>query len=381
VPPGLARVALWLVVVIAGGFLLRITAGFSVPLVFAAFLAVLFTPGGDFLERHSVPAAVATALCMLAVLATLTLFGALVSISVASVMNKSSTYAERASEIMTSVSSWTEAYLSLDLVDALSTKDLKLPPLLQQAMRPVGDIAQVLAGLLFTLVFFSFLFHFRHEIRDRLFEIVVHDSDAARERELAIVGAGVTIRRYLWIKFVMSVATGAAIGLASWAMNLDFPLVWALIALALNFIPSLGPMLAVMPASLVALVQGGLPFGLLVTAVMAAIHFVSGNVIEPIIVGYRLRLNFLVVLLSLFVWSVVWGFAGMVLAVPITACIKLALDYSGRKTALGTILGSPHETALPAVPATRPRARSQGSTSSTGSPGPSGPGGAPRPAD
>jgi predicted PurR-regulated permease PerM len=361
VPPGLARWALWLVVVLAGGFLLRISAGFSVPLVFAAFLAVLFTPGGDFLERHSIPAAVATALCVLVVLATLALFGALVSISVASVMNKSSTYADRASEIVASISSWSEAYLSLDLVDALSTKDLKLPPLLQQAMRPVGDLAQVLAGLLFTLVFFAFLFHFRHEIRDRLFEIVVHESEAARERELAIVGAGVTIRRYLWIKFIMSVGTGAAIGLASWALNLDFPLVWALIAVALNFIPSVGPMLAVLPAAGVALVQGGLPFGVLVTAVMAAIHFVSGNVIEPIIVGYRLRLNFLVVLLSLFVWSLVWGFAGMVLAVPITACIKLALDYSGERTALGTILGSPHEPALPEVPAARSRARSQAS--------------------
>jgi predicted PurR-regulated permease PerM len=226
-------------------------------------------------------------------------------------------------------------------------------------MTPVGDVAQILVGLLFTLVFFAFLFHFRHEIRDRLFEIAVEDSHAPRERELVIVGAGVTVRRYLWIKFVMSVATGTVIGLASWAMGLDFPLVWALIAVGLNFIPSLGPMLAVLPAALVALVQGGFAFGLLVTAVMTAIHFLSGNVIEPIIVGYRLRLNFLVVLLSLFVWGLVWGFAGMVLAVPITACIKLALDYSGRKTALGTILGSPHEPALPEVPAPRPRARSR----------------------
>jgi predicted PurR-regulated permease PerM len=335
--------------------------------VFAAFLAVLFTPAGDFLERHAIPAALATAACVVVVLATLALFGALVSISVASVMAKSSTYADRASAIVASVSDWTERYLSLDLVEVLSTQQLQLPPLLQQAMTPVGDVAQILVGLLFTLVFFAFLFHFRHEIRDRLFEIAVEDSDSPRERELVIVGAGVTVRRYLWIKFVMSVATGTVIGLASWAMNLDFPLVWALIAVGLNFIPSLGPMLAVLPAALVALVQGGFAFGLLVTAVMTAIHFMSGNVIEPIIVGYRLRLNFLVVLLSLFVWGLVWGFAGMVLAVPITACIKLALDYSGRKTALGTILGSPHEPALPEVPKARPRARSQRPQSSAAS--------------
>lgn len=339
----LTRVALWLFVVLAGGFLLRVTAGFSVPLAFAVFLAVLFTPVGDFLERKRVPPAITTALCVLCVIAILTAFGVLVARSAASVAAKSETYAERARSIAQSMSDWAQSVLSIDLAGSLSRQELQLPPLLRQAMTPVGDVMQIVVGLLFTLVFFTFLFHFREDMRARLFAIFVENSNNSRERELAIIGAGTTVRRYLWIKFLMSVATGAAIGIASAVLGLDFPLAWALLAVGLNFIPSIGPMLAVIPAALVALVQGGFAFGLLVTAIMAAIHFLSGNVIEPIVVGYRLRLNFLVVLLSLFVWGLVWGFAGMVLAVPITACIKVALDYSGRRNPLGIILGSAHE--------------------------------------
>jgi len=346
----LGRAAQWLFVLIAGGFLMRTTAGFSVPLAFAIFLTVLFAPAGEWLQRRRVPAPVTTALCFLAVLGIIAAFGVLVARSVASVAAKSSTYAQRARTMIDEVSAWSETYLSVDLAEVLTGQELELPPLVRQAMTPVGDVVQVLVGILFTLVFFAFLFHFREDMRARLFEIFVTRSRSPEERRLAIVGAGTTVRRYLWIKFVISLATGLVIGVAAAIMGLDFPLAWALLAVSLNFIPSIGPMLAVLPAALVALVQGGFAFGLLVTAVMAAIHFLSGNVIEPIIVGYRLRLNFLVILLSLFVWGLVWGFAGMVLAVPITACIKVALDYSGRSTALGLLLGAPGERPRPDEP-------------------------------
>jgi len=348
------QTALWLVVVIAAGFLLRLTAGFSVPLVFAIFLAVLFTPVADWFEGFRLPRAVATGLSMVAVLGCLVLFGSIVALSASSIASKSSDYAQRGTELVASLSDWTEEVFEFDLSASLQRQELTLPPLVDRAVRPLTDVVEVVIGLLFTLIFYGFLLHFRAEMRSRLFEIFVYGSRRPGDRELAIVGAGTTVRRYLWIKFLMSIATGTAIGLAALALSLDFPLVWGLLAFGLNFIPSLGPMLAVLPAAAVGVVQSGFAYGFVVAAVMAGLHFLSGNVIEPVIFGYRLRLNFLVILLSLFVWGLVWGFAGMVLAVPITACLKLVLDYSPRPTVLGLLLGGASET--PRRPPRPPRA-------------------------
>lgn len=334
----LVRATLWVGLVLGGGYLLHITATFIVPLVFAGFLGILFSPVADFLEERRVPPVVTTALSTLAVLSILALFGLLVGLSAASISSESETYVRRATALFEDVARWGRQALSLDSSQLFASGSGGMSSMLEGMVQPATNLAKTFAGVLFTVVYFAFLLHWRSKMAQRLRRVLVDGSSEAQRRERAIAGAATTARQFLWMKLVISVATGLAIGIASLALGLDFPLVWGLIAFAFNFIPSIGPMLAVFPAAAVALLQGGWAFGLLCASVMAAIHFSSGNVIEPMVLGSKLRLNFVVVLLSLFVWGLVWGFAGMVLAVPITAAIKAALDQSGRTTPLGLVL-------------------------------------------
>jgi predicted PurR-regulated permease PerM len=131
--------------------------------------------------------------------------------------------------------------------------------------------------------------------------------------------------RYFYTRTVMGVIQGVATGLFAWAVGLDLPLVWGVLSALLNYIPTIGSVLAVVPPSLFALVQ--FPQSgkaLLVVGGLAAVQIVLGNYVDPRIQGRWLSLSPVVVLLSVAFWGWLWGPAGALIAVPITLAFVIA---------------------------------------------------------
>jgi predicted PurR-regulated permease PerM len=131
--------------------------------------------------------------------------------------------------------------------------------------------------------------------------------------------------RYFYTRTVMGVIQGVATGLFAWAVGLDLPLVWGLLSALLNYIPTIGSVLAVVPPSLFALVQ--FPQSgkaLLVVGGLAAVQIILGNYVDPRIQGRWLSLSPVVVLLSVAFWGWLWGPAGALIAVPITLAMVIA---------------------------------------------------------
>ena len=146
--------------------------------------------------------------------------------------------------------------------------------------------------------------------------------------------------RYLGIKTVVSVATGMTAGLVTWWIGLDFPLLWAMLAFLLNYVPTIGSIIAAVPAVLLALVQLG-PAAASATAMgFAAINVVFGNFLEPRLMGYGVGISPLVVFLGLVFWGWVFGPVGMLLSVPLTMAVKMALESDERTRWMAILLGS-----------------------------------------
>lgn len=146
--------------------------------------------------------------------------------------------------------------------------------------------------------------------------------------------------RYLGIKTIVSMATGLCAGLLTWSVGLDFPLLWAMLAFLLNYIPTIGSIIAAVPAILLALVQMG-PAEAGATAIgFAAINVIFGNLIEPRLMGYGVGLSPLVVFVGLVFWGWVFGPVGMLLSVPLTMTLKLALESDERTRWVAILLGS-----------------------------------------
>src|SRR5664279_447665 len=149
------------------------------------------------------------------------------------------------------------------------------------------------------------------------------------------------IRHYLGIKTILCISVGVLIYIALMIIGVDYPLLWALIAGLMNYIPNIGSIIATIPTALFALVQLG-PGGAIWTLVASmVVHNVLGNFLEPRIMGQGLGLSTLVVFLSLLFWGFVFGLVGMFLSVPLTMTIKIILEQNEKTNWIAILLGTP----------------------------------------
>ena len=147
-----------------------------------------------------------------------------------------------------------------------------------------------------------------------------------------------SINQYMAIKTWVSLGTGVFVTIWLAALQVDYPLLWGLLAFLLNYVPNIGSIIAAIPAVLLALIQFGLIKALLATGGFVFVNIIVGNVIEPRFMGKGLGLSTLVVFISLAFWGWVLGPVGMLLSVPLTISVKLALASNKETFWLATLL-------------------------------------------
>jgi predicted PurR-regulated permease PerM len=159
-----------------------------------------------------------------------------------------------------------------------------------------------------------------------------------------------SVKQYLAIKSVVSLATGTAVGLWLYFLGVDHYMLWSVTAFLFNFIPNIGSIIAAVPAVLLAFVQLGPTTAGLAAIGYVVTNMVMGNVIEPRFMGRGLGLSTLVVFLSLIFWGWLLGTVGMLLSVPLTMIVKLALESSDDSRWLALLLaGNEEHNQLPEV--------------------------------
>ena len=134
------------------------------------------------------------------------------------------------------------------------------------------------------------------------------------------------IQRYLLLKTVISLLTGVLAWLTCSIMEIDFPVLWGLVAFLLNFIPVIGSILAAIPPVALALILQGFWPAMIVLVCYLGINILIGNFLEPKLLGDSFGISTIVVILSVLIWGFIWGPAGMFLAVPLTMMVKVMLD-------------------------------------------------------
>lgn len=149
---------------------------------------------------------------------------------------------------------------------------------------------------------------------------------------------------YLGVKTSMSLLTGLSIwGLLTF-FNVQYAVLWAVLAFLLNYIPNIGSILAAVPIVLQALLLNGFADGIAVLIGVIAINMLIGNAIEPKIMGKRLGLSTLVVFLSLLFWGWLLGTVGMLLSVPLTMALKVTLESNPNTKRFAILLSDAEET-------------------------------------
>ncbi|MEM8997597.1 MAG: AI-2E family transporter, partial [Acidobacteriota bacterium] len=184
------------------------------------------------------------------------------------------------------------------------------------------SIASVITMTLLVVLLMVFLL-FEATKLPRKLEIALGWTPAAMGR---MSNARREVQRYLVYKTLISLATGVIAGVWVAILGVNFPVLWGLIAFLLNYIPSLGSIIAAFPPVLLAWIDRGVATALLVMLGYLLINITLGNFVEPHLMGRRLGISTLVVFLSLVFWGWMWGPVGMLLSVPLTMVLRIALE-------------------------------------------------------
>ncbi|HOM14872.1 MAG TPA: AI-2E family transporter, partial [Rubrivivax sp.] len=190
----------------------------------------------------------------------------------------------------------------------------------------LASAGSILVTFIVVFLYATFLLVERAHFETKLAQLSDDPQRVARIREV-IQTINRRIGSYLALKTLLSLLLGAV----SWGVmalyGLEFALLWAVLTAFLNFVPYVGSVLGVALPALMAVVQFGEP-GPILTLVLAlsAVQFVIGNFLDPYVMGSSLNLSPFAILISLAVWSELWGIPGAFLAVPITAIVTIVFS-------------------------------------------------------
>jgi AI-2 transport protein TqsA len=189
-----------------------------------------------------------------------------------------------------------------------------------------ASLGSILVGFVVVFLYATFLLLERGTRDQKLARLADDPRQVARVRAV-LVAINQRIGSYLALKTVISVLLGLVAYGVMRLMNLEFAALWGVLTVFLNFVPYVGSVLGVALPTLMATLQfSDLGTVLTLLLLLAAVHFLIGNFLDPYVMGNSLNLSPFAILLSLGVWSELWGVAGAFLAVPITAILTIVFS-------------------------------------------------------
>lgn len=203
----------------------------------------------------------------------------------------------------------------------------------------VGEVVTLLAYAFLVLLYMMFLLAASGELNVKV-QKAYPSSVAARIIDV-MDNISRQVRQYLVAKTIVSAGTGLLIFLILWVLGVDFPVFWGFMAFLLNFIPNIGSMVAVVMPALLSLLQfPTLTIPLIAAGLMWLVQMVMGNIVDPRLMAFSLNLSPVLVLVSLIFWGWLWGIVGMILAVPLTATIKIFFENIEGLRPVAVLMGS-----------------------------------------
>lgn len=220
---------------------------------------------------------------------------------------------------------------NIDLMSQLGdfTKDLNFANLLSSLLSALTG----LFGNTFTVVLYLLFLLLEEPIFPKKLKAMYPDKERYDHMNTLVEKIDHSIGNYIALKTVTSLMTGFLSYLALYFIGIDAPIFWAFLIFILNFIPTIGSLIATVFPTMFAILQfGEFTPGLLVLAIVGTIQMIIGNIVEPRLMGNTLNISPLVVFLTLAIWGVIWGISGMLLSVPITVILIIIMsEFPGTK--------------------------------------------------
>ncbi|MFC2821658.1 MAG: AI-2E family transporter [Sphaerochaeta sp.] len=305
----------------------KISGTVSIRILLALFIFLLELPLVSALEKAKFPSWLATLIAILVLVVVVVFFVWFVFFSVDLLIKKIPVYASRINDldgVLKSIASrWIEIPEDVSFFSSLEIDwvgSVIMPMLRSVSSSTISILSSVLIIILMTV----FLLGERHMIVPKVMNFV---TNGLEEEKVAVILERIVkqVSKYLSIKVFVSLLTGGLFYVIAVSVKLDFAVLWAVMAVVLNFIPTIGSIIITVLMIVMSIVQFApsiVPI-IIVTVSTILVQNIIGNFLDPRLSGNSLNLSPFIILVGLSVFGFVWGIAGMFLAVPLLSILQI----------------------------------------------------------
>ena len=310
-----------IIVIFIVGVVLRLAKPVLFPFVLAIFLSFVLSPALDFMNRLKIPKSVSLIFIIIFAFFVIYLLGLLFYSSGKAFASELPNYNQKISSILAPIQDQIQRIVpEWEPVDWVGQLDVsKIGGVFISSL---GPFFAFMSNLFLVFIFLIFILAGRGNLKIKIRNCF----DDKRSLQIVdiIQNIDVQIQKYLFIKTVISFATGVFATIVLLIFGVDFAIVFGFFTFILNYIPNIGSIIATaLPVAFAAFQFETLWPAFLIFLILGSIQMTLGNFVEPRVMGQGLGLSTLVVLFFLFFWGWLWGIGGMILAVPTAAIIKI----------------------------------------------------------
>lgn len=307
--------------VIAVCAVLSVAQSVFMPLVIAWLLSYLVTPFVRFMTSRRVPMSVIVFIVLTILLAFAVLGGTFLSTSLSGFITDFPSYYERLLAIGKDVLQ--RLGLSLDSIGNFSDWGVEVRSYLLSFS---GSLVTLTSKTVMVVIFLVFIIVGSPYVDSKVRKAFSSESSVRVLNILATISR--QIGRFLSLETLIGIATGLCVWIAMKTLGVQSAATWGILAFALNFIPTVGSIVASIPPIVVAIVQFYPETFTPVAATVSllVIQMGIGNIITPKVMGDNLNLSPVSILMSLLFWGWLWGVGGMLLSVPLIAIVKIVCE-------------------------------------------------------
>jgi predicted PurR-regulated permease PerM len=322
---------------------LYLARAFLIPFTLAMLLSMLLTPLCRWFEAKGIVRGVAVALCLLLLLLTLGGIGTFLFFQLSQFTEDMPQLTEKLNEHIHNISRWLENTLNIKAKQYVEeAQEGPSGEQINSAFRIVGKVLISTVGSIFTfgimLAYIALFLYYRTRFKRAFVRAFPTDN---RENVQAIVSqSGSVAQGYLGGMFTVTTILAVLNTLGLYAVGLDYPILFGVIAGYLNFIPFVGTLIgSVLPIGYALLSSDSLWTPVVIALIFTFNQFLEETVLTPKFVGSKVSINPMIVIIAIMVGNLVWGIAGVVIFIPLCAILKIVFDNVEDLKPFGYALG------------------------------------------
>lgn len=311
---------------------------FIMPFAIGGILAMLFLPFCNWMEKSKIPKGIAVFLCLLTLLLFVSSIVAILSWKLSEVMNDIALLKDKTIETIAYIQKYIFNHFNISIEEQFKILKEEKPSYSTMVQILLSSLATLLANLILVTAYFLFLLYYRSHIKQFILKLTAESQQ--KEMEQIIHKVANISQQYLVGLSKMIVCLWIMYYIGFSFIGLENAFFFAIFCGFLEIVPFVGNITGTVLTVLIAAMHGGnlvLLGGIAIT--YGIVQFIQGWLIEPLMLGPQVKINPLFTIVALVLGELLWGIPGIILAIPLTAMLKIICDHIESLKPYGFLIG------------------------------------------